>query len=154
MKNQNWFRGKKAFTQGKVFEDLVRHQAARDHILCIDMPLGMKRFGRKMCQVKTPFDMIFVRNQTACFIDCKSVDAERFSYSQIKTHQAMPLRQIEAEGFNAGYLIFFRAIDEVVFFKASTLVAITHGEGIGPDDGIKLGSQLGFTLSPLLTSRL
>ena len=143
--------GRKAYHNGKSFEDLVRIAGLRENIHVIPMPLGMKRVGRKCIPVKTPFDMTLLLNGKAVFVDCKSFELSRLTYSMLTPHQVMSLRQIEATNHIAGYLVFFRECDRIVFFSASSLTTLTHGSGLGPEHGLNLGTELDFKLSHLFT---
>lgn len=143
------FAGKKAYNNGQLFENMIRIAGAREGIHIINMPLGMKRFGRKMHQIKTPFDMTLLMQGKAVFVDCKNFEGSRITYSMITPHQVSSLRQIEAAGHMAGYLVFLRECDRVVFYRSSVLTTLTHGEGFGPEDGFVLGTELDFRLTHL-----
>lgn len=90
----------------------------------------------------------------AVFLDTKTLSTGKtFPYSQITKHQLHALLKLEIEGFPAGYLVWFREIDQIVFFSAKTLSYVKPGEGLDLKDGILCGSSEGFSVSLLFRDR-
>ena len=119
------------------------------------MPLGAKRAGKRLIQIKTPFDFILLKQGdpegTSIFIDCKSFNKNMISYSELTEHQVCSLSTIQRYGFSAGYLIWFRQENAVCFAKASDLRRIEPGKSMHGREMIYLGSIQEFYLGRLFT---
>jgi penicillin-binding protein-related factor A (putative recombinase) len=121
-------------------------------ILFIKMPLGCERRGKKIIQVKTPFDYTLIKNGEVVFIDCKSFDKSRISHSMLIFHQIQALQQIYEMGCNAGYLVHMRDISKVVFFASPKLWLLKVRESLTLKDGQELGDYEDFSLDILFAN--
>lgn len=147
-------KGRKAKSAGSFFEHAIEHQANRENIMFIKIPDGCRRvrtpIGLKLIPVKTPFDFVIGKNGTVCFFDAKSFDKNRLTRSDVVLHQITSLYSFETEKFIAGYLVYFRPINEIVFFDASQLVGLEKtGISLNAEDGTYLGSIEKFNISKL-----
>lgn len=146
---------RKSRREGAQWEQIIFRTALSQGVLPIVMPLGARRIGPfKLVQIKTPFDLIMVHNGLSVFVDAKSIDSDRISFSAITEHQVNTLSAIEEKGVTAGYLIYFRPENAICFVKASLLKALTPGESIHGKDMIYLGSLEDFTLGRLFSLHL
>lgn len=145
-----------SYHEGKQFEEIFRLAALRQGFLPIQMPLGAKRAGKRLIQIKTPFDFQLLHKlselySVTVFIDCKSYNKNMISYSDLTDHQICSLATIERYGFTAGYLIWFRRENAVCFCRASMLRKLEPGKSIHGRDMIYLGTISEFYLGRLFT---
>lgn len=134
---------------GNAFENILEIPAKRSGISVVKIPSGVKWVMRRAIPVKTPFDFMFCRDGVAVFLDAKSTSSSNFSKSMITDHQLSSLLELERQGFRAGYVVFFRGIDRVVFFSATQLNSLFPRESLKPGQGMDLGSALTLELLPL-----
>lgn len=99
---------------------------------------------------KSPFDFILAKNGRVILCDAKSIDAKNFSKSSCKPHQIDSLYGFEMSGLTAGFIVWLRAVDQVVFFQASKLKDLPPRCSLKTSDGILLGSVNTLTLEGLL----
>lgn len=153
MSNQR--RGWLAKKDGEEWEKIIFKSAQMQGILPIIMPLGARRIGiHKLVQIKTPFDMILIFEGRSVYIDAKSLDSDRITYSQLTPHQVNTLAAIEEKGCTAGYLIFFRPENAVCFVRGLELQTIQQGESLHGKDMVYLGGLEDFSLGRLFSLHL
>ena len=99
---------------------------------------------------KSPFDFILAQNGRVILCDAKSIYAATFTRSACKPHQIDSLYAFEMSGLTAGFIVWLRAVDQVVFFKASQLKDLPPRCSLKSSDGIQLGSVKALTLEGLL----
>lgn len=99
---------------------------------------------------KSPFDFILAKNGRVVLCDAKSLDATTFTRSACKPHQIESLAGFEMSGLTAGFIVWLREADQVVFFKASQLKGLAPRCSLKISDGIQLGSVDTLTLEGLL----
>jgi len=133
--------GNKSRIAGSQWENTLELLCRSQGILTIKMPLGCRRVGpKRLIQIKTAFDYVLIDSRgTVCFLDCKSFDSDRMSHSQLTEHQVDKLSDIEHHKVRAGYLVYFRKINVVVFFDASKMKALRPGHSLTASDGEYLG---------------
>lgn len=150
--------GHKARVEGNQFEALLELQCRMQGIV----PTKIKTFCRYIANLqkwvpeKAPFDYILSSDISDAFIDCKSISAKSFKKVQgdrilIKEHQEDQLLAIERKGRRAGFLIWFRKENKVVFILASTMKKIRTDEPITSDMGEYLGTYESIALGNLFT---
>jgi penicillin-binding protein-related factor A (putative recombinase) len=87
------------------------------------IPDGCKQLsGGKIIRVTTPFDFVVTYKSKSAFVDTKTIDGECFHYSSIKEHQVSEMILHENYGAIAGYVIWFRQIDVIIFVPAHILL--------------------------------
>lgn len=115
---------------------------------CVKIPNGGRVVGtgtaKKFVQIKSPFDYLLAKDGHACALDCKTLDEVRFPYSAIKQHQLKALKTLSPQ-IPAGYLVWFRPEDAVVWFPVSTLSQVKPRTSLTIEDGFHIGtSTYGF----------
>lgn len=116
----------------------------------IRIPDGCKRIKDGFIPVKSPFDFIFTKDNTIVFADAKTTMDSTYSYSKINQDQLRNLALLEYKGGAiAGYLVYFRKHDAVVFFKSSQLIQLRGSSSIQIDNGVLLGGLHNFRLDIL-----
>lgn len=145
--------GYKSKSAGDYFENLLSFFSKSQRIKALKIPSGMrivKMQGRLVqIPVQTPFDFVLFKNGRVCCIDCKTIESGNFNYSMIKRHQATELLEIEQQGVSAGYLIYYRDKNRVVFFRAKQLLDIVPGSSLKEENGILIGDNQSMNLASL-----
>lgn len=142
-------RGAKAKASGKLFEGMLAAYCHRHGIKFEQLPSGCKWIGKVAIPAKSPFDFIMSKNGKAVLFDAKSLDATTFTRSACKPHQIESLHGFELSGMTAGFVVWLREPDEVVFFKASQLKALAPRCSLKVCDGMPLGKRNTLTLEGL-----
>jgi penicillin-binding protein-related factor A (putative recombinase) len=126
---------------GREFESIFHHRAEIDGWSVDRIADGCKTFGKgKMFREAQPYDFVGHKDGRYFFVDTKSWGQNRFHRSDVKEHQATALHGKESINGMAGYVVWFRSLDKVVFYSATKLLSIKFGEGLSPEDGISLGT--------------
>lgn len=153
---KNRFRGKRAKAFGGLFEDIFSRNCLRTGIGITRIPDGCRRLSHtRLIQIKSPFDWICSYQGKSIFIDTKTNQGNAFQHSLIDEHQVKSLRMHETRGAIAGYVIWLRKPDQVLFVPAGTLekrmqiIGSISVESVHSDGIICLGSQIDFNLFPL-----
>ena len=149
--------GLKSQVEGKGFEEYFSGTCNRFGFAWIKIPLGARiygqdRFGKPLYTLtRAPFDFaiagILNGFPIAAYIDCKSINAYKYGKSLIDWAQVNDLLRFEEVGHPAGYLIYFRKAQKIVFFKASYILKI-QGD-LKLEEGLVLGDLFDFDLTRL-----
>ena len=143
-------RGARAKASGRQFENILAAMCARSRIKFEQLPSGCRWIGKMAVPAKSPFDFILAQNGRVILCDAKSIYAATFTRSACKPHQIDSLYAFEMSGLTAGFIVWLRAVDQVVFFKASQLKDLPPRCSLKSSDGIQLGSVKALTLEGLL----
>ncbi len=142
--------GQKRYYNGKNFE-LFFDGHCRMHgwnIMGAGQSSGFSK--GKMFRKKSLMDRIVTGQingvPIAGFFDLKSHGQKSFSHSLIKRHQVDTMLGPYEMGHSAGYIIWFRLVDKVVFINARELANLRSGQSFGPDSGLILGGIDNFKL--------
>lgn len=150
MKIKNVLRGARNQHAGAAFESVFFDACLNEMIVIERMPDGCKQVGaNRLIRVKTPWDFILTRSGKTAYIDTKTTNDPKFTFSAIEKHQADAMFKHAREGapnVTAGYVIELRQTDEVIFVPAWCLHTAVHcgAKGsFGPGDGgvITLGKS-------------
>lgn len=147
--------GAKAKSMGDLFERMMKLSCAAERIHCERIPDGCKVFKTRSGvvlpkKVNTPFDFVIAKNGKSANIDTKTIESGNFSYSMIKMHQVVSLLNFYDNKIPSGYLVWFRDVNQMIFFDAKKLYHLKRRESLKPSDGINLGSSSKFSLNPVL----
>jgi penicillin-binding protein-related factor A (putative recombinase) len=142
-------RGAKAKFWGANFENLLSLHCRLNKIAFEKIPSGCKWVGKMAVPQKTPFDFIAAKNGRAVVFDAKTLDRETFPKSSCEPHQVEALHSFEMSKLTAGYIVFFRPINSVVFFTASQLKGLLPRYSLKATDGISLGTGSELNLGVL-----
>jgi len=131
--------GLKSKRSGEQFERFFEIRCRQLGISCVRIPDGCRQIGPKQTmRVKTPFDYIVGFGKSVIFVDLKSTTSNRFTYSQIDQFQLKALSLL-SQHQGAGYLIYYRTSQELVYYKAGELLVVERGSGLEDSQGIRLG---------------
>lgn len=137
------YAGKLARDSGQSFEYFFERRCEAESIIFIKIPDGCKRIKQgarlRLIPVATPFDCVITKDSNAVCLDLKTIQTTNFTYSQIKPHQREALSNV-GRSLTAGYLIWFRKIDEVVFFDHKQIAECKSGGSLKPKEGLLLGT--------------
>jgi hypothetical protein len=123
-------RGRVAKAAGNHFEQLFEVMCERNKLCVTRFPDGCKRVSAKqLVQVKTPWDWIVTHRGTTAFIDTKTSCELSFPHSKITEHQILEMIRHELHGAIAGYVIWLRKANVVVFVPASELLKLAREKG-------------------------
>jgi penicillin-binding protein-related factor A (putative recombinase) len=147
--------GKKAKSRGANFEMVLHKSALFDKFTVVRIPDGCKRSRGTIYQVQSPFDFIFAKNGQVIFVDAKTTSSKSFSYSQIKIHQLVNLKNLEYKAGNlqsifAGYVINFAEENKTIFASASLLANTMRKQSLKSTDGILIGDNYQVALNIIL----
>lgn len=95
-------------------------------------------------RVKSPFDWVITHGGRTALIDTKTLNERNFPNSSIDQHQLGQLLPHELRDGVAGYVIWLRPNDRIVFIPASTLAgAVLNRGSLTPDSPgvVDLGSS-------------
>ena len=153
--NKRQLGGLKAKQFGSAFEELFTVACNRSGMSCVRIPDGCrqyydKRSGRlALTRVQSPFDFLIARDGLAAVLDTKTVDAESFKFSDIVEHQLKSLLSV-GHSLNAGYLVWFRPLNLVVWYSCFRLAKVQPNTSLKPEDGLALGAVEEFDCGMIL----
>lgn len=140
----------RAVKTASSWEQIIINRAHLEGHEAIKIPEGRKAVGRgRWIPVKSPFDLIIAATKNDCFCDAKTYDEPYMKASKVTPHQLRELVRLEKKGRVAGYLVWFRGLDRIVFFHAHQLAELRPESSLRPDDGRQLGTLQTFSLNPL-----
>jgi penicillin-binding protein-related factor A (putative recombinase) len=131
--------GLKSQAFGSLFEDLFSLRCRSiPGMATTRFPDGCRVVGKNtMIRVKTPCDWVLTFGGVTALIDTKTVAGDAFPFSMIQKHQVIEMLNHQVNGARAGYVIWFRKSDDVLFCSASLLAALIGKTGSirGPGGG-------------------
>lgn len=137
---------------GRVFEELFLRQAQRNGLLAKkNEPPARRIYGGRLQQIKGSLDYMLVNQRGRLgFFDCKSFGVERFVHSALDEDQVETAQLLNDWNVPAGFVVWFRPLDKIVYITGFTVCARGPGESFGPDDGRWLGGFADFDLKRVL----
>lgn len=150
-------KGYKAKKIGEYFENLIIFFTRSQRIAVIKIPEGCRlvknKFGKLIpLLVKSPFDFFIVKNKKVACFDTKTIESGNFSYSEIKQHQVSELLNIENQGIPAGYLIYYRDRNRIVFYLSSVVQKVKPRESLSEAKGVLVGDNQSINFDLILDS--
>jgi len=107
--------------QGQSFENIFETSCQYHGLAVTRIPDGCRQVhGGKLIRVKSPYDFTISYRGRSAMIDTKTQAGKTFPYARIDIDQARNLSQHERQGVTAGYVVWLRDIDSVVFIAAVT----------------------------------
>ncbi|RYF52455.1 MAG: hypothetical protein EOO38_00150 [Cytophagaceae bacterium] len=131
---------------GAHFEKLLVHRAQLCGLLILRNELSFRyQGGGKMLPIRTDLDFRICnkRGQTA-FCDAKSFDQDYFTFSQITEHQLRRARIYEAYNVPAGFVVWFKPSQQVLFYAGNVLHQMGPRSRFTSAHGVSLGHALNF----------
>jgi penicillin-binding protein-related factor A (putative recombinase) len=146
------FGGKVAQRNGNEFEQLIQnHSSQKVEVFRIENGCKNITQGRmcKLIRVKQPFDFILTGFGKTICLDAKSTEGSTFPYSSIDEDQLHELNRISKNIFRAGYLVFFRTANKIIFLTCEKLSQLKPRESLDIEDGLDIGTRWNLNLSKL-----
>lgn len=141
-------RGKKAQRSGASFEMTILGSAYQKGLGALRIPDGCKQLtGGRIIRVKSPFDFVIFDGPLMLFCDAKSVSSTNFNKSMVNEDQVRELLKFEKQGHAAGYIVYYKARNEVYFYTATQLASLKERESLKPNEGLPLGSLFEIDLA-------
>lgn len=105
----------------------------------------------RMLAVKSNLDFTLIGPKGfVCFVDCKSFVGSAFTYSQLDKRQVSLGLSYTQRGISAGFLVYLRAADAVVFYPATLVAARGPRSRFDASNGQVLGSFSHFELGLMM----
>jgi penicillin-binding protein-related factor A (putative recombinase) len=109
--------------------------------------------GYRYQAARAPCDYLLAYQGRAALIDTKTYDCDSLDHSRLEAHQVMALKNMHDHGLIAGYVVWFRKINKVVFFSANILCTIKEDQALKPESGKLLGPIESMNLRSLFDNR-
>lgn len=154
-KTSHVLRGRRAQASGASFENIFSASCAAQAIAVSQIPNGCRTAGKRLIRVKTPFDWVISKNGKCALIDTKTINAAAFPHALIEPHQALSMLRHDLEGIRAGYLVWLRKTNTLIFISARVLCDSMQSRGsIGPDNPkvISIGSMESMSIQTIFDS--
>lgn len=138
--------------RGVDFESLFEKMALIRGMLPRKIPLSCRVYRAglttKYMPIKSELDwQIILRRKgkpsQLAFVDTKSWKDARMPVSAFSPNQVSIASTMNEWGITAGFCVWFRAVDRVVFITGEKISSIGKGS-VGPEDGKSLGSGYDF----------
>ena len=134
--------------EGNQFEVLFQKEATRS-LICVERIKNTVFTGRGYMSAKAPCDFLLVYQGVAAAIDTKTYDCANMKHSLLEAHQVQSLKNFHNHGLVAGYVVWFRKANKVVFFGADQLASLAEDAALKPEDGQLLGTLEDMNLRSL-----
>lgn len=122
--------GAKAQAYGGLFESMFLNSCKRAGLAITRLPNGCKTLSaHKIVRIKTPFDWIITYKGRCAYVDTKTSQGKVFAHSMIADHQVNELLHHELAGALAGYVVWLRENNHVVFIPSSLLTVAMKVKG-------------------------
>lgn len=131
---------------GKTFE-LIYERACKLCGLWVEQNhLKAKRGWKgKLIALESNLDFTVIDpNGRTGFFDAKSFDGHSFKYSEIPSHQLELAARYNSWKVPAGFIVWFRDVDRVVFFSGASLEATGANNSFHWSVGLNLGGWARF----------
>jgi hypothetical protein len=143
---------------GKAWEQVIERRARSNGLLILKHELTGRYVGgggAKLIKSELDFSLLNRDGRLAVF-DAKTYDEDHFDYSALLSRKPPYTHQIDRAlmyrdwGVNAGFLVWHRSIDHVVFYSGHTIAGFGPGTRFRPNMGFGLGNVSDFGLRGLL----
>lgn len=149
--------GQIAKLEGRAFEHLILSSASSRDMVILKIPDGCETkkmrqgssWTQRIIRVKTPFDFVAFKDGKAIVFDAKSIDSQTYPRSSTLPHQLFSLKHCRSHTVDAGYLVWHRPLDMVVWYAVERLLSLTHGSSLNPSEGLHVGSGGSLSLLPI-----
>lgn len=139
--------------EGKTFELIFERQCKLSGLWVEQNHLKAKRgYKGRLIAMESNLDFTVVdKGGRVGFFDCKSFDGESFKFSEIPPHQLDLATRYNDWKVPAGFVVWFREVDRVVFFSGAFLRAVGGGNSLCWSGGVQLGKWSRFDITIPLT---
>lgn len=148
--------GRVAQKIGQTFEAMLYNLSVSQGICCVRIPDGCRQIrgprGYQLLRVSTPFDYVLFYKDKSIVLDTKTTEGSTFTYSAIQSHQLTSLTKCAKHIHAAGYLVWHRDTDDVVFYSHRHLLRLRPRESLSAVDGFNLGPYNKMDLTRLFAN--
>lgn len=116
----------------------------RNHLTC------RFRYKDKLEFIPGELDFKIMQKGKVGFFDCKSFNDERFSYSMLDKAQIERAELYNDYGTVAGFIVWFRKVNQVVYFTGQQIAKIGPKTSFGVEDGQSVGQYELIDLRPIM----
>lgn len=122
--------GARAQSAGASFENLFQSLCRRQAITVTRIPDACRQVSsNRLIRVRSPWDWVLSWNSRTALIDTKTTQESTFAHSAIHRPQAKELCAHNLAGAIAGYVIWMRAPDRMIYVTGRTLLALSMTRG-------------------------
>lgn len=144
--------GKTGKMWGRQFEQMLAHHAAISGLMLRAHGVTLRYLpGGKSIAIKSDLDFKLAdRAGNIAFVDAKTVAEPHFTYSFLTPHQLETAKLYESYSLKAGFVVWLRGAQRVVFYSAQVIATKGKGARFGVTDGLDLGPEGFFSLARIL----
>jgi penicillin-binding protein-related factor A (putative recombinase) len=136
---------------GATFQALFERQCQLEGVWFINNHTTAKRGWKgRLVELPSNLDYALIRRGRVGYFDCKTFHEPYFVHSDLKPHQVELAARYNENGVPAGFVVWFRPKDEVVFFPGWMVVQRGPGSRFEPQHGTHLGRWHRFDVACLL----
>lgn len=154
MKSATWKRAKTNQHHGKSFEAIfeTRCRLERFHVTKNGLK-ALHGVGGKVRLYKSDLDYRLIQAGGRCgFFDCKNYEGSHFTFSQLTLHQIQKAIQYNELGVQAGFVVWLRSPDLVMFYSGVAVLLNGPGSRFDHSNGLLLGKSFDFSLKNIMNS--
>jgi hypothetical protein len=134
----------------KIFESAAMHQG---FLVCKNHLSAKFKYNGELELIPGELDFkIISKRGGIAFLDMKSFGDREFPFSSLKAHQVQRAGLYNEWNVVAGFIVWFRPIDTVVFYSGHDVQRSGPGTSFAPEDGMILGGLANFDLNLVLRS--
>jgi hypothetical protein len=133
--------GRMAQAGGASWESMFEIKCKMQRFECTRVPDGCRQLGpKKIVRVVSPWDYVISSPAGVALLDTK-VCQNNFPHSGIVDHQVDEMVKHRRNGVEAGYIIWMRLADTVLYARADLLATWRKTKGsVHPDNCVFLGT--------------
>jgi len=137
---------------GKAFEEIFLERAHANGLFARKNPLSCRHtWAGRLQLIKGLLDFMVISPQGIVgYFDTKSFGGDRFAYSDIDEGQLKMVDTFNKWNVPSGFVVYFRDMDRVVYYKAGDLYRKGPRSSFGPVDGQFIGTLFSFDLRGLV----
>lgn len=135
---------------GTYFEKVFFKQAKEQGLTPIPNHISARyTYNGRLQPIKSELDFKLIKDGITGFFDCKSFEHDYFTFSQICPKQLERSVLYNSLNVPSGFIVFFREINKVFFFKGTDIMSSGQRSRIESKNGISLGSIIKMNLNNL-----
>lgn len=128
-------------SNGTYFEKVFFKQAKEQGLFPIQNHITARYiYNGRLQPIKSELDFKLIKNGITGFFDCKSFENDHFTYSKICPKQLERSNLYNALNVPSGFIVFFRELNQVFFYKGSVIKDLGPGSRLERKNGICLGN--------------
>jgi hypothetical protein len=144
--------GKNPRIEGKAWEDAFQTVTQLQGFKILKIPEMGRWLGPGTFRpIKGWSDFMIVRGDgVTAFMDTKTTQEERFSYSDVNQDQIKFFSKV-GDLVPAGYVVYFRQNNKIIYLPWTLLQSLRPGEAVSTEDGILMGHLTSFSVAKIFS---